>query len=88
MLVKNGQSDNVRGQQIGRKLDALKNTFERPRQRVGQSRFTDTGNVLDQQMSARNQGDDSEADGFRLSFDDSLDRLLQSLDLFRCPGAR
>src|SRR6185369_16976123 len=87
VLVINRKSDNVRGQQIGGELDALKSAIERTCERVGQSCLTDAGHVFHQQVTAGDESHNRQSDRFRLALDDSLHRALQAFNLFDRIGA-
>jgi len=57
----------VCGEQITRELDAVKGQTETSCESVSQGGFTDSGNVLDEQMSARQQTGEGETNRALLS---------------------
>ena len=55
-------AEDVAGQKIGRELDALEGAMEGFGKRLGQSGFSDAGNVFNQQVAAREQRDQGKLD--------------------------
>ena len=65
-LVEDRHAEHVGGQQVARELDARVIETERGGQRLRQRRLPDAGNVLDQQMAAREQAGQREVMGVSL----------------------
>src|SRR5690242_15560706 len=55
-LVKNGNTQNVRRQQVRRELQTAETRVNRAGQRLGQRRFARAGIIFQQHMSARRKG--------------------------------
>ena len=70
LAVEDRHADDVGRQQIAGELDALEVQPQGPRQRVGQRGLADAGEVFDQQMAARQQAGQREADLAVLAEDD------------------
>ena len=76
------RAENVRRQQVAGELDALILQTEAARQGVRQGGFAHAGQVFDQQMTARQQAGDGQADGALLAEDDRAhlpDREVQAI---------
>ncbi len=73
----NRNSQHVRRQHVAGELHPLKAAIERPREGLGQSGFADAGNAFDQQMSARQQGNQGQADDFILAANDLAQSFFQ-----------
>src|SRR5438477_5159504 len=58
--IKNGITENIGRKQIARELDTLKAEGERASQCLRESRFANAGNILDEQMTAREKTRDGE----------------------------
>src|SRR5215813_339160 len=52
LLIEYFETQNVRGQKVRSKLDALKRAIEAPRERVSKRGLPDSGHIFDQQVSA------------------------------------
>jgi len=63
-------ADNVGGQQVAGELDAREGKSEQSRQRMGQRRLADAGQILDQQVAAGEQAGNGLADFVILAEDD------------------
>jgi len=63
-------AENVRGEEIAGELDAMECAAYGEGKGTGQGRLAHTGHVFDEQMAARQQGQDRIADGRRLASDD------------------
>ena len=64
-------------------MDTLKRHLKSPCQSICKRRFTDTRDILDQQMPFSEHGDQCKFDRLRLALDDALDGSLQPGDLTR-----
>ncbi len=71
--IENGVAQNVRGQQIAGELDAAEFEPENLGQRMRQRRLAHAGNVLDQQMPARQQAAERHAHGLVLAQKDRVE---------------
>src|SRR6185369_17249599 len=87
VLVVNRQADDVGWQQVGSKLDTLKDAVERAGERMGQRRFTHAGNVFNQQMTTGDEGDDRQSNRLGLALDNGFDGRLEPFDLVDRVGA-
>ena len=65
--IKNGNTENIRGQQIGRELDALEGQAQRCGQCTGQGRFAEARQVFDQQVATGQKGNERGFDGMRIA---------------------
>ena len=83
LLVEYREPDHVRRQQVRGELNSLERKLECPGKGICKRRLADAGNVLDQQMAAGEQCDESEFDGLGLAFYNAFDRRLQLARLFR-----
>ncbi len=86
LLIVYRNADDVGRQQIGRELDALESAVDRLRQRSGEHRFSDTGDVLDQHMTAREQTHEHVLDCFPFSNDGGFDILDECAEFLRGEG--
>ena len=66
-LVEDADAHHVAGQHVRSELDALEGAVERMRQGLRQRGLAHAGHVFDQQMAARQQGDQRQLDGFVLA---------------------
>jgi hypothetical protein len=73
-------ADDVGRQHVGRELDALEAAADRARERGGERRLADAGDVLDQQMAAREEPDDREPDDLWLTDEGPGDVVLEPAD--------
>ena len=62
-----------RGQQVRRELHAAHRAVDRPRERLGEHRLADAGDVLDQQVALGEHHRDGQPDDVALALDDALD---------------
>ena len=62
LALEDRDADDVRRQQVARELDALELQAERARERVRERGLADAGQVLDQQVAAREQAGEREPD--------------------------
>src|SRR5262249_15449722 len=76
-------ADQVGGEQVTGELDALKRAADRAREGGGQGGLADTGNILDEQMAARDETDHGPAYRRGLPFDHALDVLDETADAAR-----
>ena len=58
-------AQHVGRQHVAGELDAVKAAIERPRQGLGERGLADAGNVFDQQVAAREHGDQGQAQRLR-----------------------
>ena len=90
LLVEDVDPGHVAGQEIGGELDALEGAADRARDRLGQDRLADAGDVLDQDVTAAEQGDEHEEHFVPLADDHSLDvvadQARDTLDSSRDPS--
>ena len=75
-LVVDRDAEHVGRQQVARELDARVVEAEGHRERLGERRLADAGNVLDQQMAAREQAGKRNLERLLLA-DDDAPQLLQ-----------
>ena len=73
-------ADDVARQQVAGELDAAKRAAERRREGARERRLADAGDVLDEQVAARQQRDHRGADRLRLAADDFRDGILEPSD--------
>ena len=73
LLVEDVDAGHVAGEEIRGELDALEGAADRARDRLGQDRLADAGDILDQDVTAAKQGDEHEEHLVPLADDDSLD---------------
>ena len=73
LLVEDVDPGHIAGEEIGGELDALEGTADRARDRLGQDRLADAGDVLDEDVTATEQRDKHEEHLVPLTDDDSLD---------------
>ena len=73
LLVEDVDPGHVAGEEIGSELDALEGAADRTRNRFGQDRLADPGDVLDEDVTATEQCDEHEEHLMPLADDDSLD---------------
>ena len=73
LLVEDIDPGHVAGEEVRRELDALEGAADRARDRFGEHRLADPGDVLDQDVTAAEQGDEHEEHLVPLANDDSLD---------------
>lgn len=78
-LVEHVAAEHVGGHQVGRALKPSKRDTDGCSERPRQGRLADTGDVLEQQVAARQERDDSQLDDFFLAPDDESDVLNQAL---------
>ena len=62
----------MRREQVGRELDAPEGAAEASRDRLGEDGLARTGNILDQQVTAAQEGNQREPDLVVLAHDDPL----------------
>ncbi len=79
LLIEDGHTGDVRGQQIRCELDAPHRAVDRPGQRLGQHGLAHPGHVLDQQMALREQHGQREAYDLGLALDHTLHRPAHPL---------
>ena len=79
--VVNRRTQDIRRQQIGSELNAMKREINRPSQGFGQRRFSDTRHVLHQNRTTRQQSDRQDLQAVRLALDDRREVLLESVQL-------
>src|SRR5581483_3345739 len=72
--------EQVGRQHVGGELDPLEAGPDRPRERGGEGRLADAGDVLDQEVAAGEEPDDREPDGLRLADQRPADARLQAAD--------
>jgi hypothetical protein len=77
-------AENIAGQQIGSELDALKRAMKRFRKGLGEGGLAHAGNVFDEQVAARQQGDQRKLNGVFLTVDRARDGALQLRNDLRC----
>src|SRR6266542_2763531 len=75
LLVEDRDARHVRGQQIGRELDAPERAAQGAGQGLGEHRLACPGHVLDQEVAATEERDDRELDLVVLAEDDLFDVL-------------
>ena len=75
LLVKDRGAGDVGGQQVRGELDALEGAIQRTRQGARQHGLAGTGDILDEQVPAAEQGDDGPPDRFGLPDDHRLDLI-------------
>src|SRR5260370_21335673 len=85
--IVDGDAEDVAGEQVRRKLDALKAAVKGFCERLRESGFAYAGDVFDEQVTAREQGDERELDGVFLAVDDARDGALELRDDLGC-GSR
>ena len=78
LLVEDPGADDVRGDEVGRELDALELAADRLRERLHRHRLGEPGHALDEEVPAREQGDDHPLEQRVLADDHALD-LVQDL---------
>src|SRR5712692_2164153 len=78
--VVDADAEDVAGEQVRRELDALKAAMEGFCERLRESGFADSGNVFDEQVTAREQGNQRELDGVFLAVDGARDGALKLRD--------
>src|SRR2546429_169148 len=78
--IVDADAENIAGEQVRRELDALKAAVKGFCERLRESRFADAGNVFDEQMAAREQGDQRGLDGVFLAVDGARDGALELRD--------
>src|SRR5207247_457264 len=78
-LVENIRADQVAGQQVRRELNAAKRAIQTLGQRLGQQRFADAGNILNEKVSFRQESDEGHADRLRLAEQHFADIVQQAL---------
>ena len=71
--IEDGIAENVRGQQVAGELHAAEFEAENLGQRMCQRRLAHTGNVLDQEVPARQQATKSHAHGLVLAQKDRVE---------------
>ena len=79
-LVEDRDAEHVAREQIARELHAAKLAADSPREGARERGLANTGDVLDEQMTAREQRHERKLHGFVLSLERTLDRHTQSLD--------
>ena len=72
-LVEDRHAEHVGRQEVARELDARVLEAERRRERLRQRRLADAGNVLDQQVAAREQAGEREPQRLVLADDDAVE---------------
>src|SRR5216684_942334 len=78
--IVDADAEDVAGEQVRRELDALKAAMEGFGERLRESGFADAGDVFDEQVTAREQGDKRELDGVFLAVNGLRDGALQLRD--------
>src|SRR5882762_1501464 len=78
--IVDADAENIAGEQIRRELDTLKAAMEGFCERLSESGLADAGDVFDEQMAAREQGDERELDGVFLAIDGARDGALELRD--------
>ncbi len=62
LLVEDVHPGDVRGEHVGRELDPPERAVDRARDRFREHRLADARHILDEQVSLRDEGDESQAD--------------------------
>ena len=81
LAIEDRDAENVGGQQVAGKLDALKMQPQRGCQCVGEGGLADAGNILDQQVATREHARDGEPDLMFLAEDDFADLIDDGIEL-------
>ena len=79
LLVKDADAGNVRGQQIRRKLDALKAAADRAGERLGQGGLANAGDIFEQDMPFTKERNQQQFDHFLFAHDDAGDIFAHAL---------
>jgi len=77
VVVEYTDAEDVARKKITRKLDAAKLAADCRRECMGKRCLADARNILDQQVAARQERDEGEFDGLRLTFKGGFDDLAQ-----------
>ena len=80
LLVEDPGADDVGGHEVGRELDALELAADRLRERLHRHRLGEAGHALDEEVAAREQGDDHPLEQRVLADDDALDLVEHLLE--------
>ncbi len=78
--IVDADAQHVAGEQVGSELDALKAAMKRFCERLCESGFADAGDVFDEQVTAREQGDQRKLDGFFFAVNGARDGTLELRD--------
>src|SRR6185312_7937584 len=81
-----GYADDVRGQEVARELHALPGKPEHVRQGMRERRLADARNVLDEEVTAREQAREAQPDLIRLAENHLLESLQGGLERLRAGG--
>ena len=79
-LVVHEPAGDVRGQQVGRELDAAPRPLHRVRDRLGQRRLAGAGHVVEQEVTLGEQAHQRERDLVALALDDLLDVVEEGVE--------
>lgn len=80
--IENRDADDIRGQQVARKLDALVRQAQRFGEGMRQRRLADAGNVFDQEMPASEQAGNTEPQLMLFAEDDAVELCDRRADEF------
>src|SRR6266849_9075227 len=81
--IVDADAENIAGEQVRGELDALEAAMKRFCERLRESSFADAGYVFDEQVAAREKGDERELDGLFLAVDGPRDGALELGDDLR-----
>jgi len=84
--IVDADAEDVGGEQVGSELDALKGTVKRLGQGLRQGRFAGAGHIFDEQVTAREKGDEGELDDLFLAENGARDGAVQLRDHLRGCG--
>ena len=73
LRIENRNAGHIPGQQVRCELDAFERRADAPRDGLGQHGLADPGHILDQNMTAAEQGNNNQLDFAALADDDVLD---------------
>ena len=79
-LVVDADAEHVAREQVARELHATQLAADGLRERASERGLADAGDVLDEQVPAREERDQRELDGFLLALERALHRLTQRLE--------
>ena len=77
-------ADDIAGHQVGGELDTRIAEFQDARKSAEESRFTEPGNALEENMTSRDQADQDAVDYFRLANDYLADFFANTVQVLRC----
>ena len=75
--IEHADADHVAGKHVRGELDSLEGTIERPCKRLSQSCFTDSRNVFDKQVAAREKRGERQLNDVFFAFHHSGDRAQE-----------